>query len=183
MYRLLSLLYLMSALNLAACAPGGANIERVVSENGDPGVINHRLTASTNCAEVGDEVVITAKITNLWRTALTVTSSPPFDIIIRPYRYGGNAQPVQRWSDTDQYPRDLNPELVPGETRMYQWRWIADAAYSKSELRDSGITVQMPLPIRHVGTGERETPISDLPIGGKFHPGIGAWGMFCADLR
>lgn len=165
---------------LAACGPRSiGRIEPVVQENGDRGEFWHRLTASTNCAEVGEEVLFTAEITNESPNPLTVTDNPPFDIIIRPFRYGGDAQPVQRWSESDQYPDDIDPVLMPGETRTYTWRWVADAAYAQGSVTDYGTSVFMPLTL----AGQVIAHLPPITVGVKVNPMLGNGGAFCSDLR
>jgi len=153
-------------------------IEPVVAERSRHGKYRQRLTASTNCAEIGEEVLFTAEIINEGTTPLTVTDTPPFDISIHPFNSGGNAGPIQRWSETDQYPQDINPVLAPGETRTYTWRWIADAAYAQGGLSNYGTSVIMPLTFAW-----GMTPLPPVVVGVKMNPQYGNGGAFCSDFR
>lgn len=175
------LLILMVGLTLfTACGRRNlGHIEPVVRENGERGDFWHRLTSSTNCAEIGEEVIFTAEITNESTKPLTVTDTPPFDIIIRPFRFGGDVGPIQRWSDTDNYPHYIDPVLAQGETRTYTWRWPADAAYAQGSMMNYGTSVFMPLTI----AGEGISPLPPLVVGVKANPQFGNNGVFCSALR
>jgi hypothetical protein len=179
-YVILVLILIVGLIGLSACGRRNiGRIEPVAEENGERGEYWQRLTASTNCAEIGEEVLFTAEIINEGTRPLTVADTPPFDIIIRPFRFGGNAGPIQRWSETDQYPQDINPVLAPGETRTYTWRWIADAAYAQGTVNKYGTSVIMPLTLAGQGT----SPLPHVVVGVKAHPEFGNGGAFCSDLR
>ena len=168
---------------LTGCGPWGLGRIEPISEENIGGAYYHRLSASTNCAEVGEEVVFTAEVTNLTAEPLTVMEQPPLDIIIRPYRPSGSAGGVHRWSETAQYPQDLEPVLAPHETRTYTWRWIADAVYTSDSIFYNGILVDMPVTVQYPSGGKSNTPVPDLVVGVKVHPERGQAGVFCKDMR
>ena len=176
----LTLVLIANLTYLAACGPSGlGRIAPIVQENGNHGAFWQRLGSNTNCAEVGEEVVFTAQITNESTKPLTVTDDPPFDIVIRPFKFGNNAGPIQRWSETDQYPQDINPVLAPGETRTYTWRWRADAVYAQGSVRQYGTAVMMPLTIE----GNGASPVPDVVVGVTANGAMGNGGVFCSALR
>ncbi|HEY0733703.1 MAG TPA: hypothetical protein VGD69_02255 [Herpetosiphonaceae bacterium] len=179
-YVILWLILIVVLIELLACGRRNiGRIEPVTQENGERGEYWQRLTASTNCAEIGEEVVFTGEITNEGTRPLTVTDTPAFDIIIRPFRSGGDAGPIQRWSETNQYPHAMDPVLAPGETRTYTWRWRADAAYAQGTVRNYGTSVIMPLTL----TGQGISPVPDVVVGVKANPMYGDGGAFCSDFR
>ena len=167
---------------LTGCGRWGLGRIEPISEENIGGAYYHRLSASTNCAEVGEEVVFTAEVTNLTAEPLTVVEQPPLDIIIRPAQSGGSIGPFQRWSETAQYPQDLNPVLAPHETRTYTWRWIADAVYTSKDPFYNGIQVDMPVTVQYASGGKRSTPVADLAVGVKALQGSGR-PVFCKDMR
>lgn len=176
----LRLYLLFSLVILTACSRSLGRIEPVVATNMLGAWVRQQLTASTNCAEVGQEVVFTATLTNATTTPLTILEQPPLDIVIRPF--AGRAG-VTRWSATDQYPKDINPVLAAGETRTYTWRWVADAAYTSASTFENGIQVEMPVTVRRPGGSAEKAPLSPMIVGVKFNPMLGGRGAFCADLR
>lgn len=185
MWRVLRILVLLVSMTmLIGCLRSVGRIEPVVQESYEPGLFRHRLTASTNCAEVGEVVVFTAELTNESHAPFTIVEQPPLDIIIRPFWFGNDAPPITRWSATDQYPHDINPVLAPGGKRVYTWHWIADAAYTQVNIRNNGTTVQMPLTIeRTKGGGRFSVPLPDVVVGVKANPMLGNGGVSCKDLR
>lgn len=164
---------------LGACSLRNGYIEPVISENANPDLV-HRLTASTNCAEVGEEIVFTGEVQNPGKQPFRVTETPPFDIVIQPYDGTG---PVVRWSETDQYPRDINPDLQPGETRTYSWRWVATEAYVADAIQVSGIIVRMPVTYRYPQGGGGGPSEVDVIVGVKLNPVLGGTGgMLCTSI-
>jgi hypothetical protein len=138
MIHRLILFGMLAGLLLAACALGPRPVHQTVFPTIGP--VRHvsglstaarvELTASTNCAEVGEVVTFTTQITNEMSIPMTLRGLPPLDILLKSAVPGA---PPQRWSATPQYPKAINPVLAPGEVRMYEWQWVADAAYAQLE--------------------------------------------------
>jgi hypothetical protein len=99
------------------------------------------LTSTTNCAEIGEVVTFTVRIANHRKTPATFTGTPLFDVVIRPAKY--RLTPVQRWSESNQYPATINPVFAPGEERTYQWHWTADAIYAPAAVEGNGVEVTL----------------------------------------
>ena len=138
------------------------------------------VTANTNCAEVGEMVTLTVGITNTATFPITATGTPALDIVITPNNPDGSSgpgAPIQRWTESADYPGDPNPVMAAGEARTYVWRWKADAAYT-----DYGAWVQFV-------TGDIVWEGAGTPAGGpEIMVGIGSVtvdvdaSIPCADL-
>ena len=136
-------------------------------QRGSGGVGVHQVTLSnTNCADVGEMVTLTGQITNTKTIPITVTGTPAFDIVITPNNPDGSfglGAPIQRWTESADYPGDPNPVLMAGEARTYVWRWQADAAYA-----DTGAWVRFV-------TGDIVWEGAGTPAGGpKIMVGVGS---------
>jgi hypothetical protein len=158
-------------------------IQPIVTENSGGGLVAHRLRISANCADFGEEVIFTVEIRNNTDVPLPIKERPPFDIILRPVATPNDPAQFIRWSETDQYPPDVDPVLAPKEERTYSWRWIADAKYATPSVFVSGVNVDVPLTVQFEGGGEDSSPVSPPTLGVGAHPYIGGRGMFCEDLR
>ena len=112
----------------------------VRQESGGPGSRHLELSASTNCAEVGEVITFTITMTNEMEVPMTLADTHRLDIVLKP---SGGVGPTQRWSATSQYPTTINPVLAPYETRTYHWRWKADAVYAQVQQTDfTGVFAQ-----------------------------------------
>lgn len=101
------------------------------------------LTASTNCAEVGEVVTFTVRYKNETADPITLVSDPLLDIVIVAHPQGGNATiPQQRWSASTHYPATINPVVQPGEERTYTWQWKADGIYAQDSVDRVTITAE-----------------------------------------
>ena len=135
---------------LTACESGAEGgpfptLGPVSNIGGRQGRVVSELTASTNCAEVGEVVTFTLHIRNDATFPITLTGPPFLEIVVQPvYQEGA---PIQRWSASEQYPAAINPLFVPGEDRTYVWRWTADAAYAPNPTKDNGVEVIAPMGI------------------------------------
>jgi hypothetical protein len=109
------------ALALVACGEPTPPTRGPVQASGgqqDSGKLT--LSASTNCALLGETLTFTLQVKNTATYPLEFTGPPLFDMTIK--RVG---QPQVRWSETDQYPATINPVMAPGEIRDYQWQWVS----------------------------------------------------------
>ena len=89
------------------------------------------LQASTNCADIGEMVTFTASFTNTVPYPITITTEPVLDIVLIPAQWDAadGPEPIQRWSESDQYPENLPNVMQAGEEWVYQWRWQADPMF------------------------------------------------------
>ena len=116
------------------------------------------IQSSTNCAEIGEMVTFTASFTNTATYPVTITTEPVMDMVLMPSRWdpADGPEPVQRWSESDQYPTDLPTVVQPGEEWVYQWRWQADPVFNpqgRSEVRAQLVTGQIQLRASSVPEG------------------------------
>lgn len=157
-------------------------IQPVEVESGRASVIDVSLRASTNCADVGEEVTFTVRVANLQDQPLQLVANPPFDIIIEPYQ--GGAGPTIRWSESDQYPATIDPVLAPREVRTFEWRWIADVVYDPLTTAGASGT-QVLVPISVINSNGMPEIASDIKliVGVGFHPEAGNNGIICSDMR
>jgi hypothetical protein len=136
-----------------------------LSDGGDrPGVPAVSLATSTNCAAIGEAVTFTVQIVNNEPVAITMPITPALDIVLRPNMFDPpTPSNTRHWSDTDQYPRNLNLVLQPAEERRYTWTWMAEAQYGSPEVM--GIVARAIVPILEPGT---TIPVS---LGGNVYVG------------
>jgi hypothetical protein len=141
------------------------------------------VTASTNCAEIGEPVTFTATLTSEANAPLTITTRPVVDFVLRPVAWEETQgpEPIQRWSQTSSYPSVIDPVFAPGEQRQYQWVWIADAVYGQFGV--NGVRAQFfigAIPQQGFGPGGDE-----VWVGVRTMPGgeSSESGMRCADMR
>lgn len=127
---------------LSGCSPflnaGRPRLGPVQGKGRVPNGGSITLAANTNCAVVGEVVTFTLTIANAETHPVTFTGDPLFDIVLS----HGNQRDVRRWSDTAQYPPNINPVFAPGEERTYTWQWTADAIYVPDRLT-SGVIAQV----------------------------------------
>jgi hypothetical protein len=109
---------ILSQTIVLACGPNRLPAKEPITSTYNSTLLVRQLTASTNCAEIGEEVVFTATITNPSKLLLPVLERPAFDMLIRA-EAPTTTSVIQRWSETNQYPGNINPVLQPGETRTY----------------------------------------------------------------
>jgi hypothetical protein len=146
-------------------------------------IFSVRFTASTNCAQPGDEVVFKAQVHNLTDQSLLIRESPPFDIVIEAYS-PTTTSVLQRWSNTDQYPKQIEPVLAPGENRTFTWRWIADAVYTTGSGFHDGVLVSMPVTGQIQGKSNISGIFaSQMMIGVGSHPTLAGRPVSCASLK
>lgn len=129
--RLTLLVSVLSTLLLASCEGGGPPpIEPVSYPPGDKA--NFQISASTNCAEIGEVVTFTARIGNAEKYAVILVGDPALDIVVQPVLWPQTeVKPVRRWSDSDQYPQQIVRTFLPGEERTYTWKWVAENIHAK----------------------------------------------------
>jgi hypothetical protein len=132
---------------VAGCGPipGGTvpNLEPVARTTGITGTLNTTLTASTNCAKVGELITFTLTLENLRTQPMTLTDTPRLDLVIEPHRAIRNPADVQRWSADPDYP-SIDVVLHPREVRQYAWGWHADPRYAATaNTYEDGIHVQI----------------------------------------
>ena len=89
------------------------------------------LSATTNCAFVGDVVRFTLVVTSLSDEPVRLTSDPLLEIQLSAIRRTLDPIPSQFWSETAQYPPQIDPVLQPGERRLYTWEWVAEPVYGE----------------------------------------------------
>lgn len=139
-------------------------------------LIRTELTATTNCANIGDVITFTGRVTNESNHPLTITSYPPFDFVLRPANWRSNASmPVQHWSEISSDASSANPVLAPGETRTYLWQWIADAVYGQrgvNGIRVTFIIGEIPQETRPSGGPEVWVGVHTMPGGEVSEAGI-----------
>jgi hypothetical protein len=83
------------------------------------------LESPTNCIMAGQPLTLTLEISNGQAQALTLAATPPIDIAI-----SDSAGVVrERWSQSSAFPATIDSALQPGETRTYEWVWLASAKY------------------------------------------------------
>ncbi|HEU5012304.1 MAG TPA: hypothetical protein VFT66_07155 [Roseiflexaceae bacterium] len=107
-------------------------LEPVENGTSQPGLVYVDFTANTNCAVVGETITMTVELANRTAGPLTLTNTPPVDIVITPQ--SGFNDPLYgprplRWSTTPNYPTNIAPLLQPGERRTYQWLWTVPPVY------------------------------------------------------
>jgi hypothetical protein len=151
---------------------------------GTSGDILLEITAPTNCAEIGDQVTFTGRITNKATYPVTIITVPLVDFVISPanWRASKGPKPIQRWSQTNQYPQNINPILAPGEQRTYQWHWTADAVYGEfgvNGVQTQFVVGEMPLKTSSfIGGIDVWVGVRTIPGGESSESGIA-----CADMR
>ena len=141
------------------------------------------IQANTNCAEIGEMVTFTASFTNTATYPVTITTEPVMDMVLMPAQWDptDGPEPVQRWSESDQYPTDLPTVVQPGEEWVYQWRWQADPVFRSqkgSEVRAQLVTGQIQLRASSVPEGGPEVWVG---VGAMRLPGGGA--VECYELE
>lgn len=110
--------------------------------SGGPGGPSGSLSASTNCTEIGETITLTATLANQSPYSLKIQGTPPLDIIIRPSQWQEQrSAPLVRWSQSDQYPRDFNLVLQPGEKRAYQWVWTVDQQFARPASHQGNVLI------------------------------------------
>ena len=127
----------LMALPLTGCwfppgSPPLPTVGPVRERSGRRGVVTSELTTSTNCADVGEILIIQGTVKNEATYPLRFDGRPAFDFIIRPgdWNSANGSEPVRRWSETAEYPA-IDPVLAPGETRTFEWRWPVERSYGQ----------------------------------------------------
>lgn len=158
----------------------------VTRQGGRANILAYSFTASTNCAVIGETVVVTATLTNLATMPITITTTPMIDFVVRPVRWSAaktEPEPVRRWSESPAYPVSFDPVLSGGQERTYTWQWVAEPVYDESGVK--GATVQF-------FTGDLKFPRgSRRPQGGpelfvdvgRVTGGDSGYGPSCAEMR
>lgn len=137
-------LFLMGCSLPGSPADFRPTIGPVQDGSGGPGGPGSSLVASSNCVEVGEPLTLTATFKNWSDAPLTLQGEPPLDIVIRPsFWQESPPEPVARWSESDQYPRDFNPTFQPGETRTYTWTWTVDRTFTQRPLYQGNLIIQL----------------------------------------
>lgn len=114
------LLFALIAVVLGSCGePTPPTIGPIQIGGGNEEIGTLSLSATTNCAVLGETITFTLRVANTADYSLQFSNPPLFDMTIRK----PNGLEI-RWSDTDQYPIDINPVMSPGEVREYQWTWM-----------------------------------------------------------
>ncbi|NOK63291.1 MAG: hypothetical protein GFH27_549325n3 [Chloroflexi bacterium AL-W] len=162
---LLSMLLVISML-LPGCVPFAEQFTPAVPTIGPvqglSGSTNRTtavIQANTNCAEIGEMVTFTASFTNTVPYTVTITTEPIMDIVLSPANWdpADGPEPIQRWSESEQYPHDFATVVEPGEEWVYQWRWQADAVYGAGGV--NGVRAQLQM-------GQVQLRSSAIPSGG-----------------
>lgn len=151
-------------------------LEQTDREHSVDNLVRTRLSASTNCVEVGEQILFTAQIENRSRTPFSLFGVPPIDMVLEPAK--NTQQPVQRWSETNQFPLSLDPILLAGESRQYHWLWVADQRYT------DGVGVKLEVHVSQKSGHRQEVSPSAVYVGVHTHPleqtEGGSWR--CADF-
>ena len=162
---LLSMLLVISML-LPGCVPFAEQFTPAVPTIGP---VQHRsgntytpiyhIQANTNCADIGEMVTFTARVTNTLTFPVTITTEPVMDIVLSPANWdpADGPEPIQRWSESAEYPEDFPTEMQTGEEWVYQWRWQADAVYGAGGV--NGVRAQLQM-------GQVQLRGSAIPSGG-----------------
>ena len=99
-----------------------------------------KVIASTNCAQIGEWVTFEVVLHNGVDFPIELTDSPPFDLILKPAQWNlSDPQPIERWSDSYQYPQEIDRVLEPGERQSYTWKWQANTQFTQQDPHENMI--------------------------------------------
>lgn len=159
-------------------------LEPVRAGSGGSGDFEEEITASTNCAEVGEMVTFTVNLANRTEKPLTLTGAPLFDITLQPFKWTrAGAPPSERWSESGQYPANVNPVLQAGEQRSYTWQWLVTPRFAQQGTEGNNLLVSYSMGETIFNNGNR-TPAGTTTVLvsiGKYVSGAGSWP--CSELR
>jgi uncharacterized protein YceK len=175
------LLVLLVLLSGCALFRPDYRIQPVTVYGGSANTIAMTLESNTNCAEIGEEVVLTLTITNAADTPFTMVE--PLDIILRPMTVRGKQTPAHRWSETAQYPPVIPSVFAPKETRTYEWRWQAAQQFGDDhDRRENGVDVLAIFTYERTPGVVQEAGAEHLIIGVTDHPEADGWGIPCSSF-
>jgi hypothetical protein len=128
-------------------------------------------------------VTIDAWVRNLATYPQKMGGNPPMDIIIEPGLWPqSEPRPQVRFSQSDQYPTDINPALAPGEERHFVWQWKAEAIHARHP--ETMLVVGLQATLQNA-SGGGIGGVGVMPVGiGVGRKGIPSGNyLTCAELR
>ncbi|NOK63285.1 MAG: hypothetical protein GFH27_549325n7 [Chloroflexi bacterium AL-W] len=180
-------LYLSVILTISSCGfrEGPPRLEPVeFGGGGSSGSFGAVTTVSTNCAEIGEWVTFEVTLHNGSEVVVELTDTPPFDLILEPAWWElTTPKPIDRWSESYQYPQEIDRVFEPGERQSYTWKWQAKSTFAQ-QARDVNmmqVTFWQGQRLRD-GRSPASAGTNSSYIGVAWYAeGTGSWR--CADMR